>query len=175
MEIGDQVVQILVDQEACTRCGTCVALCTGRVFECVDGRVEATDPDACWLCGHCVAACPTDAIDHSTYALEDCPLLDSDVLSLEGLVASFRERRSLRVFRDEPVPREVVRELVDIARWAPKRWTRAWRALTVSNGWRSDTPRVRIPCSSAPRSCWWPTFPMTTTLVVTTRSTPPTT
>jgi nitroreductase/NAD-dependent dihydropyrimidine dehydrogenase PreA subunit len=113
------VVQILINQETCTDCDACVALCTGRVFERVDGRIEATDPNACWLCGHCVAACPTDAISHSAYALEDCPLLDSHVPSLEGLVASFRERRSLRVFRDRPVPRKVVRELVDIARWVP--------------------------------------------------------
>jgi len=114
---------IVVNQEKCTRCGACVALCTGRVFERVDGRVEAIVPEACWLCGHCVAACPTDAISHSVYPLDECLPLDATALpALAGLVAVFRERRSWRVFRDwrdRPVPRQVVRELVDTTRWAP--------------------------------------------------------
>jgi len=111
---------IVVNQEMCTRCGACVALCTGRVFERTDGRVEAVAPEACWLCGHCVAACPADAINHSAYPIDECPPLDPAMLpSLDGLVAGFRERRSLRVFRDQPVPRQVVRELVNLARWGP--------------------------------------------------------
>jgi nitroreductase len=39
--------------------------------------------------------------------------------SLEQLVSAFRERRSLRQYQDRPVPRQVVRELIDIARWVP--------------------------------------------------------
>jgi len=39
--------------------------------------------------------------------------------SLDQLVNAFRERRSLRVYRERPVPRAVVRELVDLARWVP--------------------------------------------------------
>jgi nitroreductase len=37
----------------------------------------------------------------------------------EAIAGVFRERRSCRVFLDEPVPRPVVRELVDLARYAP--------------------------------------------------------
>jgi nitroreductase/NAD-dependent dihydropyrimidine dehydrogenase PreA subunit len=114
------MVSIVVNQEPCTRCGACIALCTGRVFERVDERVEAAVPEKCWLCGHCVAACPVDAIQHSAYPVSACPALDPDTLpSLDGLVAALRARRSARVFRDLPVPRQVVRELIDLARWGP--------------------------------------------------------
>jgi nitroreductase len=67
-----------------------------------------------------VAACPVDAITHEDYLPGECPELDRDVLpTLDGLVMAFRERRSSRVFEDRAVPREIVRALVDIARWAP--------------------------------------------------------
>ena len=113
-------MKIVVDSEACTRCGACVALCTGRVFGRVDEQVEVVAVEACWLCGHCVAACPADAIAHSEYPIEQCPALDPAALpSLDGLVGALRERRSSRVFRDRPVERQVVRELVDVARWGP--------------------------------------------------------
>jgi nitroreductase len=39
--------------------------------------------------------------------------------SLDGLVGLLRERRSSRVFLDQPVERQVVRELVDVVRWGP--------------------------------------------------------
>jgi nitroreductase/NAD-dependent dihydropyrimidine dehydrogenase PreA subunit len=114
------MLNIVIHQETCTRCGTCVALCTGGVFGTVDGRVETVASEECWLCGHCVAACPADAIAHSAYPVDECPSQASaNIPSLEGLVAAFRERRSSRVFRDQPVPRRVIQELVDVARWVP--------------------------------------------------------
>jgi nitroreductase len=98
-----------------------VALClSAGVFAKVGDHVQAVAPEGCWLCGHCVAVCPTDAIAHSDFNLADCPVLDEAALpSLEMLVAVLRERRSARVFRDKPVPRPVVRELVDLSCWAP--------------------------------------------------------
>jgi nitroreductase/NAD-dependent dihydropyrimidine dehydrogenase PreA subunit len=114
------MLNIVIDQDTCTQCGACVALCTGHVFDHTHERVEVIAPEECWLCGHCVAACPPDAITHSACLLDECPSLDPATLpSLDGLVAAFRERRSLRVFRDRPVPRQVVQELVDLARWVP--------------------------------------------------------
>jgi nitroreductase/NAD-dependent dihydropyrimidine dehydrogenase PreA subunit len=111
---------IKVDPELCTFCGACLELCTGEVYGESSGRALAFAPEECWLCGHCVAACPADAIRHSEYPLDGCPPLDRDALpSLDGLVTAFRERRSARVFLAQAVPRELVRELADIARWVP--------------------------------------------------------
>ncbi len=113
-------MDIVIDQERCTRCDACRALCIVRVFERLDGRVEVVAAERCWLCGHCVAVCPADAIVHSEYPIQECPALDpAELPSLDGLVGVLRERRSSRVFRDRPVERQVVRELVDVARWGP--------------------------------------------------------
>jgi nitroreductase/NAD-dependent dihydropyrimidine dehydrogenase PreA subunit len=111
---------IEVDPQLCTTCGACLALCTGQVYAESGGIAVAVAPEECWSCGHCVAACPADAIHHSEYPIGECPSLDRAALpSLDGLVTAFRERRSARVFRDLPVPRDLVRELADIARWVP--------------------------------------------------------
>jgi nitroreductase len=79
---------------------------------------RAVRPDECWRCGHCVAVCPVDAVHHSAHPLDECPRPEP-LPSYEELIAAFRERRSLRVFADEPVPRETVRRLVDASRWVP--------------------------------------------------------
>ena len=106
--------EIAINQTTCTRCGACVALCTGPVYKRLDDRIEAATPDNCWLCGHCVAVCPADAIAHSAYPIEECPILDAAALpSLDGLVCALRERRSARVFRRRPCH----------ARWFESWWT----------------------------------------------------
>ena len=116
------MAEIAISQETCTRCGACVAVCTGRVYRRVgeEERVEAAAPEECWSCGHCVAVCPADAIQHSAYPVAECPLVDAGALpTVEGLVAALRGRRSLRVFGERPVERRVVEELVEVGRWAP--------------------------------------------------------
>ena len=113
------VPDIEVNAKRCTRCGGCVGVCTSaRVFELGERAAQVMRPDACWLCGHCVAVCPVDAVEHSAYPLDACPVIESPP-SYEELVTALRERRSLRVFRDRRVPRETVRQLVDVSRWAP--------------------------------------------------------
>jgi nitroreductase/NAD-dependent dihydropyrimidine dehydrogenase PreA subunit len=113
-------VKISIDQEKCNGCGACVALCTVDVFALTDTGAEVVSPEACWRCGHCVATCPVDAIEHSTFPLEECPLIDpSQLLSAGQLALAFRERRSNRVFKQEPVPRDLVEALLDVTRWTP--------------------------------------------------------
>jgi len=110
---------IVVNQETCTRCGACVSVCkAARVYELGEDAARAVRPEECWACGHCVAVCPVDAIEHADFPLDRCPRLES-LPSYEALIAAFRERRSLRVYRDKPVERETVRRLVDASRWAP--------------------------------------------------------
>ncbi len=110
---------IVVDQQRCTLCGACVAVCASAgVFELTENAARAARAEQCWLCGHCVAVCPVDAIHHTEYPLRECPPIES-LPSYDELIAALRARRSLRVFRDRTVSRETVRQLVDASRWAP--------------------------------------------------------
>jgi nitroreductase/NAD-dependent dihydropyrimidine dehydrogenase PreA subunit len=112
---------ISIDRKACTRCGACVDVCfIAGVFELTDEGSSAVRPESCWHCGQCVAVCPTDAIDHDGFPLENCPMIgEKDVPALDDLTTAFRARRSCRTFEEKPVPREVVRDLVTLGRWAP--------------------------------------------------------
>jgi nitroreductase/NAD-dependent dihydropyrimidine dehydrogenase PreA subunit len=115
-----EVPRIEISTGACVRCGACVELCLPKVYEQSDDGVSPARPERCFGCGHCVAACPTDAIDHERFPLDQCPLIDADALpSLDGLIVALRERRSARVFKEEPILRETVEKLLDIGRWAP--------------------------------------------------------
>jgi len=113
------VPAIKVHEDRCTRCGACVAVCaSAHVFELREGAAEPVRTNDCWSCGHCVAVCPTDAIHHSDYPLDACPSLDA-LPSYEELITALRARRSTRAYRDKPIPRPLVRQLVDVSRWAP--------------------------------------------------------
>jgi nitroreductase/NAD-dependent dihydropyrimidine dehydrogenase PreA subunit len=112
-----------VDEETCTKCGACVAVCPIGLFLLRQSKYPRPMPAAdraCIRCGHCVAVCPTASITHDEIAPEDCASLDESLnVSLEQAAQLVMNRRSIRSFRNEPVPRNVITRLIDIARYAP--------------------------------------------------------
>lgn len=80
---------------------------------------EAVD-DFCIACGHCVAVCPNGALDHKLAPLAKQVLLkEPPMLNPDAAARFLRARRSVRSFQKKRVPRETIRELLDIARFAP--------------------------------------------------------
>jgi nitroreductase/NAD-dependent dihydropyrimidine dehydrogenase PreA subunit len=130
----DRPVRTVIDQELCVGCGQCVPVCPTRALELVDGKARVVGQRSIY-CGHCAAACPTGAIaveplagGHPRLAAAEKPWLapgEFDAALLERLMAS---RRSCRNYRERPVPREVLAELVQVGATAPsgtnsQRWT----------------------------------------------------
>jgi len=114
------MAEIKIDQEKCTGCGACIALCSvTRVFALEDKKAIVLSPSRCWDCGQCIAACPVDAITHSSFPLEDCPIIERSEDDLEKLIGYFRARRSIRAYKTKHVEREKIASLVNIAHWAP--------------------------------------------------------
>jgi nitroreductase len=67
-----------------------------------------------------MAVCPTQAISIAgadPEALE--PVARKDAIAREDLVRHVKSRRSIRTFKDAPVERGLLEELVDAVRWAP--------------------------------------------------------
>ncbi|MFA4877191.1 MAG: nitroreductase family protein [Methanoregula sp.] len=114
---------ILVDQDLCTRCGICSNACTMGLIDPADENTLPRIPDAkkkmCIRCGHCEVFCPSQAL-----LLNDRPDEKVFLPAGAGTIAPdemgyyLKKRRSVRRFTKDPVPKEKIVELLDIARYA---------------------------------------------------------
>jgi len=112
-----------VDLEKCKRDGICSAVCPAALIRQEGEDFPETIADAaqfCIGCGHCVAACPTGALSHARISLDDCVPLRPDIEPSSDSVEQFlKRRRSIREFKENPVPHDVLEKIIDTARWAP--------------------------------------------------------
>ncbi|MDA8429248.1 MAG: nitroreductase family protein [Geobacteraceae bacterium] len=114
---------VTIDHTTCRRDGMCSAVCPMGLFD-RDGEgfpvFRYSADQRCIACGHCVAVCPHGAVLHTALPLEDAPLVDHNLtVSVPALTQLLKNRRSVREFREEPVPEALVRAAIDTARWAP--------------------------------------------------------
>lgn len=110
---------IQVNQEICIRCGFCVDVCPTGFITMADQGPQVTGQN-CIECGHCVAVCPVEALDNVKAPLsQQLPLGNAPVLDADTAARFLRARRSIRCYKHDPVPREKILQLLDIARLAP--------------------------------------------------------
>ncbi len=117
------MVIILVDQDLCTRCGICSVVCPMAVVEPVSENTLPTVTEAkvgiCIQCGHCEVSCPSQALLLNVRPDEKVPLLPgTGIISEEDMEVYLKKRRSVRHFTNDPVPKEKILEILDIARYA---------------------------------------------------------
>ena len=112
---------IEIDPNKCTRCGACVRDCVVKVLRPGADGVPALAPELekyCIDCQHCLAVCPAGALVCHGVPPEDCPPIGA--LPAPGEMADLlRQRRSIRQYRDENVPPEILAQLRDILAWTP--------------------------------------------------------
>ncbi len=113
-----------IDEEKCTRCGICSNACPMQVIESASAEAfPSPTSDAelfCIKCGHCVAVCPDGALALDFMKPTDCPAIQRDLLPAEISIHEFlKSRRSIRRFKDKPVSREVLADLIEVSRYAP--------------------------------------------------------
>jgi nitroreductase/NAD-dependent dihydropyrimidine dehydrogenase PreA subunit len=114
---------IQINTATCRQCGVCAATCPGAL---IDYRPRnfpesvAMAEIACTGCGHCVAVCPTGSLSHRDMSIEACkPLHPEYKISPEQVEQFLRQRRSIRAYKKQPVPRKVTQQIIEIARYAP--------------------------------------------------------
>jgi nitroreductase/NAD-dependent dihydropyrimidine dehydrogenase PreA subunit len=112
-----------VNHESCTGCKTCIEVCPNALLEINDTKKAQFTPYAttlCIVCGQCMMVCPHEAvhINGLDYARDFNPL-PPDKPNAEVFTNIIRTRRSLRSFKSDPVPDEILEQLVTMISYAP--------------------------------------------------------
>jgi len=121
---GRIMASIIVDGDLCTGCGICITVCPASIVESGSEsnlpKVSDEKAGLCFLCGHCEAFCPSQALTLNIRPDERVKLPQgSGVISAEDIGYYLQKRRSVRHFTDEPVSKEEILKILDIARYAP--------------------------------------------------------
>ena len=142
-----------IDEDGCTQCGLCVDNCPFKCWEMEeDGYPRLKDGYACFSCYNCMVACPTDAISivetyHVTegfWATEPHPLsvkpplrprdADGNLDEWNAIERAVLERRSVRNFKDEPVPDHLIRRVLEAGRFAPSAGNcQPWQFIVITD------------------------------------------
>jgi ferredoxin len=121
----EEAAVVTIDHSKCKGCGKCVNVCKDFEFTIVDGKAALLDQPllGCIACGHCMAICPEGAIRVNGRCLspEDLfPLDESNAKpNYQSLMHLLQVRRSIREFKDIPVPREIIELIIEAAKTAP--------------------------------------------------------
>ncbi|MBP7582934.1 MAG: nitroreductase family protein [Spirochaetes bacterium] len=115
----------VIDRDACSMCGRCIDACPKDVLTVIDDAITVIDGD-CILCSHCYAVCPSGALSFDPSELRDLKFSSfrqgENTLGTPtpaDLVHFMRSRRSVRKYREIPVPADVLADLVEFAASAP--------------------------------------------------------
>lgn len=123
----ERKVSTVIDADKCIGCGLCVKVCPSETIAMVQDKAAVVGEESL-SCGHCAAVCPVDAItvqaidpDASRYATFEAdnrwlPHGECDRVQLVRLISS---RRSCRNFKERPVERALLDDLVKIGVAAP--------------------------------------------------------
>ncbi len=115
---------LIIDQRKCKQDGFCARECPTSIIRLKEKEtypeiISGGEP-SCLECGHCVAVCPHGALSHSRISIEECPPIEKKLaIDQDQAVQFLRTRRSIRVYKDMPVEKDKIQQLIEIARYAP--------------------------------------------------------
>jgi len=114
---------ILVNQHLCTRSVICSVVCPMSIVDPADEntlpRVREENAPACIGCGHCEVSCPSQALLLNVSPDEKEPLpTGAGSITPDDITFYLKRRRSVRHFTKDPVSKEKIGQVLDIARYA---------------------------------------------------------
>jgi nitroreductase/NAD-dependent dihydropyrimidine dehydrogenase PreA subunit len=113
----------IVDTEICSKCKFCIEVCPCNIIGLnAEDKVHFIEErtSICQKCGQCMAVCSTRAIrvDGLTYE-DDLVDLPESSLDYHGFMDFLANRRSVRNFKNKPVPYEIIEQILDSVSYAP--------------------------------------------------------
>ncbi|NLI92502.1 MAG: 4Fe-4S binding protein [Peptococcaceae bacterium] len=112
-----------VNHQTCSKCGFCIEVCPNKIIEMGQASeviINSDKQSLCVKCGHCMAMCPTKSIKVADLTYEEnffkLPEIPVDENSFFSFLST---RRSIRLFQDKPVPRELLEKIIHAISMAP--------------------------------------------------------
>lgn len=110
-----------IDYATCSDCGLCARVCGGRIIREIDGKYEIHSHEdwGCFACGNCMAVCPSRSITVEGLSYDLFTPLSGNVIGFDPFYASLLSRRSMRNYKKDPVPKEMIQSVIAAAATAP--------------------------------------------------------
>jgi nitroreductase/NAD-dependent dihydropyrimidine dehydrogenase PreA subunit len=110
---------IEVDAKKCTGCGFCADECPAGIFMVRSApdssrTVQVSYLSHCTGCGHCVAICPVGAVVHGELPADKFEDRPGVIIGPDAMRAFLLSRRSIRAFKKEPVPGDLIEQLIEV-------------------------------------------------------------
>lgn len=113
-----------IDDDKCILCGNCIESCGRGLFNDKEqDKITFQDPEnQCSRCGHCIARCPENAIlyeemgESRSFEGINSP---EKIITYDKMYNFLQAHRSVRQFKKDKVPKEVLRKVFDAMQCAP--------------------------------------------------------
>jgi NAD-dependent dihydropyrimidine dehydrogenase PreA subunit/nitroreductase len=126
-----------INYELCGKCKLCVEVCPCNIIGINNNKktyfIEERIP-ICLNCGQCMAVCSTKAIRINELSYDnDFIDLPPNNVDYKNFVDFLENRRSVRNFKDKPIPHEIINQILDSISFAPFGAEPEKMAITVVN------------------------------------------
>lgn len=110
---------IKINHDLCIGCGKCVKDCVSEKIKLVDGKAQFMY-EKCIQCGHCFAICPVNAVTMTNYeSAEEISPVDIMEFDSNKLLLALKSRRTIRQFKNEDIPDEMIKKIIEAGRYCP--------------------------------------------------------
>jgi nitroreductase/NAD-dependent dihydropyrimidine dehydrogenase PreA subunit len=114
---------ITINKESCKNCHFCVITCPAKIFKVEDDKkigINMQKEHTCLKCGQCMSVCETKSIfiDEMTYEKDffEIAFHEQNFEEFSYLIST---RRSVRNFKKQPVPKELLQKIIDSLSYTP--------------------------------------------------------
>lgn len=118
-------------KDRCNLCMLCVRDCVSGAWREINGEPVMAAPELCNRCSHCAAVCPQSAIFHEALDYTQIDRVDRDLVKPDVYKHIALGRRSVRQYKKEDVPREVIEDILSLSSHSPTASNKQNVAYTV--------------------------------------------